>query len=762
MWTRGLVRWLVSFRYLLTCYALLIAACGDDPKALPDGGMDAPPKTLSRIEVTPINPHTPVGVKLQLTATGVYSDATTKDLTSQVAWTSSSAANVMVAATGIASAMAVGDATITAKLDSVSGTTTVTATAATLSVIAVTPINPSVPAGRNQTFTATAVFSDSTTQNVTDQVTWASSPATIAQISNDDGSRGLATGLKKGDAVITATFMGMPGVTMLKVSDALLESIEVTPVNQSVPAGRSQQFTATGKFSDTTTRNLTDEVAWTSSDTAVAQVSNADGSRGVAKGLARGTTTITATLDNISAPATFTVTDVALVSIGVTPVNPSVPLGLHQAFTATGTFTDDTTLDLTNDVTWESSDTTVAQISNADDSHGVAATLAKGTTDITAKLSGITGTSTLTVADVALVSIAITPVKPSVPFRFTQAFAATGTFTDTTTRELTAEVAWSSSDITVAQISNADGSRGVATGLKKGTVTITAKLGTIENTMDLTVTDAVLVSIAVAPKDSSVPAGLTQSFTATGTFSDASTRDLTNDVAWGSSDTAVAQISNADGSRGTATGLKKGSTVIAATLFGVSGTTSLTVTDALLVSLAITPDAASVPAGRTQAFTALGTFSDASSRDLTADVTWSSSDTDVAQISNADESQGVATGVKKGAATIIAKLDKVSAMAALTVTDAVLVSIAVTPDPASVVVGQTQAFIAHGTFSDTTSRDLTGDVAWSSSDTDIAQISNADGSRGEATGVKAGDADITATLNGIPGTAKLAVTPPER
>jgi hypothetical protein len=763
MLTRGIVRSLVSFRYLLTCYALLIAACGDNPKALPDGGgVEPPAKTLSRIEVTPVNPHTPIGVQLQLTATGVYSDATTKDLTSQVAWASSTA-SVTVAATGVAAAIAVGDATITAKLEGVSGSTTVTATAATLSAIAVTPINPSVPAGRNQTFTATAVFSDATTQNVTDQATWTSAAITLAQVSNAEGSRGVATGLKKGDVFITATFMGVTGATMLQVTDALLLSIEVTPVNERLPSGRTQLFTATGRFSDTTTRNLTDEVAWTSSDAAVAQISNAAGSHGVTKGLARGTTTITAKLGDISGSATFDVTDAVLVSIGVTPFNPSVPLGLHQAFTATGTFTDDTTRDLTNDVTWASSDAAVALISNASESHGLATTLAKGTTAITATLSDITGTSiigtsTVTVTDVALESLAITPVNPSVPFRLTQAFTATGTFSDTTTRELTAEVTWASSDITVAQISNADGSHGVATGLKSGDVTITATLGAVTSTSALTVTAATLASIALTPTDPSVPAGLSQSFTATGTFTDASTRDLTNDVAWGSSNTAVAQISNANGSRGVATGLQKGVTTITATLFGVSGTTTLTVTDAVLVSLAISPAAISVPAGRSQAFTARGTFSDTSSRDLTGDVTWSSSDTDVAQISNADESHGEATCVKKGAVTIAAKLGTVTAMVALTVSDAELVSIAIAPAAASVAVDQTQAFTATGTFSDTTSHDLTGDVTWSSSDTAVAQISNAEDSPGQATGVTTGEVSIIATLSGITGTATLTVT----
>jgi uncharacterized protein YjdB len=266
----------------------------------------------------------------------------------------------------------------------------------------------------------------------------------------------------------------------------------------------------------------------------------------------------------------------------------------------------------------------------------------------------------------------------------------------------------------------------------------------------------------LTPPGPGVPAGLSQSFTARGTFSDASTRDLTNDVAWGSSDTAVAQVSNADGSRGVATALKKGATTITATLFGVSGTTMLAVTDAVLVSLAISPDAPSVPAGRSQAFTARGTFSDASSRDLTGDVTWSSSDTDVAQISNADDSHGVATGLKKGAVTITAKLGTVSDTATLTVTDAELVSIAIAPATASAVVGQTQSFTATGTFSDASSRDLTGDVTWASSDTDVAQISNAEDSHGKATAVKKGEAKITATLGGIDApAATLTVTDPE-
>ena len=61
----------------------------------------------------------------------------------------------------------------------------------------------------------------------------------------------------------------------------------------------------------------------------------------------------------------LTVTAAALKSIAVTPANPSVSKGLTQQFTATGTFTDDSTQDLTSQVTWASATTAVATITSS-------------------------------------------------------------------------------------------------------------------------------------------------------------------------------------------------------------------------------------------------------------------------------------------------------------------------------------------------------------------------------------------------------------
>ena len=85
----------------------------------------------------------------------------------------------------------------------------------------------------------------------------------------------------------------------------------------------------------------------------------------------------------------LTVTNATLVSIGVTPAAPSIALGTNQQFTATGVYSNNTTQDLTALATWASSNTTVATISSAGNSGGLATSVTTGTAQITASFSGV-------------------------------------------------------------------------------------------------------------------------------------------------------------------------------------------------------------------------------------------------------------------------------------------------------------------------------------------------------------------------------------
>ena len=80
----------------------------------------------------------------------------------------------------------------------------------------------------------------------------------------------------------------------------VLTSIGITPRNQVIVKGTTQQFVATGTFSDGTTQDITAVATWSSSDVTKATVSNADGSKGLATGAGIGSTTITATSRGIS------------------------------------------------------------------------------------------------------------------------------------------------------------------------------------------------------------------------------------------------------------------------------------------------------------------------------------------------------------------------------------------------------------------------------------------------------------------------------
>jgi len=102
---------------------------------------------------------------------------------------------------------------------------------------------------------------------------------------------------------------------------AALTSIAVTPATSSIATGATQQFAATGTYSDNSTQVITGSVSWISTDTSKANISNA----GMATAVAAGTTTIKAMSGSISGTASLTVS----VPVATTTAN-------QQLFLASG------------------------------------------------------------------------------------------------------------------------------------------------------------------------------------------------------------------------------------------------------------------------------------------------------------------------------------------------------------------------------------------------------------------------------------------
>ena len=275
------------------------------------------PPPLIVITVTPANSNIVIGATQQFTATVNYSDGSAHDITSQATWTSSNTAVATINTSGLATGVATGTTTISAALGGVSNSTTLTVLAPpTLMSITVKPMNTNIWVGASLQFTATGTYLDGSTNNLSSQVMWTSSNSGVVTINTS----GLATGIATGTTTISAALGGVSNSTTLTVQALpTLTSIAVTPANPNIWKGASLQFTATGAYLDGSTNNLSSQVAWTSSNTGVATINTS----GLATGVSTGTTTISAMLTNIVGFTTLTVQPPPL-SITTTSLSPGI------------------------------------------------------------------------------------------------------------------------------------------------------------------------------------------------------------------------------------------------------------------------------------------------------------------------------------------------------------------------------------------------------------------------------------------------------
>ena len=222
-----------------------------------------------------------------------------------------------------------------------------------------------------------------------------------------------------------------------------LISINVTPSNASAPLGLPQQFTAIGQFNDGSQRDLTPTAVWSSANAAVAISAS-----GLETSSAQGTTTISATQSGVTGSTQLTITAPVLQSITVTPNGASIPKGLTQQFIAKGTLTNHLTVDLTSNAQWSSSAPSTVSVNAT----GLATGLNQGDTAISAASGGVTGSASVLVTPPVVTSLSVSPTNYSMGMFTNRQFTVTGTYSDSSTSDLTAAATWSSSNSTVATV----------------------------------------------------------------------------------------------------------------------------------------------------------------------------------------------------------------------------------------------------------------------------------------------------------------------
>lgn len=725
-------------------------ACGDDPVRPPP----TTTVTLSSITVTPETQMLVRGETLRFTASGTYSDGTTKDLTFDASWSSSDPLVASVSVTGEVAALSAGTTTLRASKDDKAGTATLTVLSVPLVSVAIEPDNATLIVGETVSFTATGTLEDNTTIDLTATGQWTSTATTVASVSG-----GVVTALSAGTARISVLASGteLSASAMVTVNIPAPTALVVEPDSVQLPKGLTRQFTATAVFENGPSVDVTSQVSWSSTNPGVASVD----SMGLATSIVEGITSITATHPSgRSASATLVVEAARVSRIQITPNSANIGRGDVQSFRAQATYTDGTTRDLTNAATWSSSDPAVASPHPTQRATFVGGSAGTATISAVDPLHGASSSDTgdsavINVSPAFVESIAILPMAQTLALGRTHQLAAIAVLSDNTSADISTTAIWSSSAPAVASVD----ATGFVTSLSVGTTVISATdpvTGLSSNDSNfssvITVIPAALESIAVTPASRAMVVGSTQQFTATGSYSDGTTANISSSVTWAASTNALT-VNNA----GLATAVAVGMVSLSATdpVSGVSSSASnqsaqVNISDATLLSLAVTPTSTSAPVGAEIRFVATGTFDNGADVDMTSLVTWSSSNVNAVEVSNqgANRGLGIARGIGVSTISVVEPgsgvTSGVNGSATFTVSADTLVQLEVLPRPSTVDRNRTRQFRAVGRFSNGVSYNMTNTVTWGSTNPALATISNVSPTRGLATGVAVGSVTISA------------------
>lgn len=401
--------------------------------------------------------------------------------------------------------------------------------------------------------------------------------------------------------------------------------------------------------------------------------------------------------------------------------------------------------------------------------------------------------------------LTIVPEVTSIEIGATQPYVAIGTYSDGVRKDVTSKAKWSSSNRKRSTMT-ADGT---AAGVKSGKVTITAAIGTIKAKGQLTILPRLkmvaaagvlrlaavaavpstpvgapplqlanahmpplaveplasssqepveiqegpaparppyLQSISIEPRADSLPTGQSKQLTATARYSDGALRDITSEAVWSSSDVQVARA----GQDGSVLGIGAGMATVTATLDTVSAASTLTVTPTIS-RIAIDPEMLTIKHHASGRLSAIATMTDGSSRDITSEVTWTSSNDSVTSVS-----VGAVAGNTPGSASITATLETFSASAAITV-EPVIQSVSISPSSVSLEIGQSASFTASCTYSDGSTGDVTSSATWDSSNGSVATVNGSGG----VVAIGGGTATIRVSVGNASATTSVIVaTPP--
>jgi len=442
------------------------------------------PAPVATVTVSPSTVDLVLGITPTQQLSAVTKDANGNVLTGRsVTWTSSNSAAATVSASGLVTAVDVGNATITATSEGQTGTSSVTVSLAPVSSVTVSEPATPVIAGSTQVLTATPKDANG---NILPgrTVNWESSNTAVltvsaaSSVSTSSGATVTVTAVAPGTATITATSESAPAATTatITVNPVPVATVTVSPEAATLVLGitPTQQLTAETKDANGNVLSGRD-VTWSSSNTASATVD----ANGLVTAVAAGGATITATSEGQTGTSSITVTIAPVATVTVSAPTTPMVVGGTQQLTAESRDANDHVL-TGRTITWVSSNTAVLTVS-ASGSPATVTAVGEGTATITATSESVSSSPTPTItvnpAPVATVTLSV----PSTPMTIGATQVLTATPKDANGNTLSDRtVNWSSSNSAVvtvsasSSVSTSSGATVTLTAVGPGTATITA------------------------------------------------------------------------------------------------------------------------------------------------------------------------------------------------------------------------------------------------------------------------------------------------
>ena len=550
---------------------------------------------ITRLTVRPQQVELSIGEVLVFTAEATLADGNVVNVTEIVDWRTSAGSVARVSnsrgSRGRVTARGVGQASISVRdpLTGVSsgqsGGSAVVAVLGKLEAIEVTPRDRRLEVGDTRAMTATGTYSSGATRDLTDRVHWTSSNPAVVAVSNDAGQVGRVTAVAPGVATISAS--SSTGVTSTETGGdgnvrvpATLVSVKLTPPENRLPIGFTVSLDAIGTFDDTSTDDVTNDVVWTSSNPAVAVVSNDPGTEGEVRALQNGTAVISV-LDPTTGVASGpsggdAVVSVAgqVVSLTINPVTDEVPTGLTRSLSVVATLDDGSSFNLPRrEVTWTSSAPSIASVSNDRTSAGVVSGVAKGVAVISVQHVGTGLSSAASNGDATITVLGRMSglvVRPKLVELFSgqrDRVNAIAILDDGAETRLTRDVEFLSSNAGVALI-QANGGQVTAQTKGRASVSVIHRISGMSSSQfqgDGTVEVRGRVErLEVDPLRAYYFLGSQPRLRARATIDDGSSESLRADLLWTSSDPSIASIGTVSPFKGVMTPHKVGRVTISA------------------------------------------------------------------------------------------------------------------------------------------------------------------------------------------------------